>query len=185
MIGNNINNNNESNKIIIGSSKDMIRIQGGVNWNIDKIENLTEYTFINEQNAPAQIYFFDNTLTSVTLPTYLSNISYRIIGQQIIFKRKYTQTPQEITFYTEKNIKNNFNEDENGDDNIYVNSTITYPSRIIKNNNIADTVNEPYEYRLNANTEIETFVLNKPYLTMDSSVHTITFICDGTDWYQI
>ena len=53
------------------------------------------------------------------------------------------------------------------------------------NNNIADTVNEPYEYRLNANTEIETFVLNKPYLTMDSSVHTITFICDGTDWYQI
>ena len=175
LIGNSIDNADDD-KIIIGSQNHMMQIKGGVNWNVDKIEGQNNFTFINQTIRPAQFYFFDNTLTSVTLPSFISNITYQIKGLQIIFKRKYQepQTPPNITFYTDINIIPNYDNNDN-----QVSPTISYPSRIFDKNNTLNNTDKIVRY-----LDVD-YTITQPYLIMPSSVYTITFICDGTDWYQI
>ena len=170
--------NNTENLIAIGSSLQTINVQGGINFKSIGLTNST--SDLSSDTSPlSQIYFVANTVTNIILP---GQLLFDNMGTKIIFRTKYTQTQsrQNIIFYTKINIQNNYDESTT-----YINSTITYPSLIIKNDNTAATYTESYSYQLNQNSSAETFSLQKPCLTWDSSSTTITFICDGIDWYQI
>ncbi len=166
-IGNNITNNILSgNLIVIGSSSQTINVQGGINFKTNLLTNSTSDLGFFEQLS--QIYFVNTNVTNIILPT--QNIPSKDSGKRIIFRRTSDSTrtisfSSNILFIPQIPI-----EDANG--NLIPQPDIVFTTKIY---DITNITNATYN-----NTLVTKYNLN-----WSSSSTTITFICDGIDWYQI
>lgn len=202
-IVNTVNNNNNNYLIILGSSLQTINVQGGINFKNTLLTNST--SDLNGDNQLSQFYFVNNNVTQITLPT--QNQRSRDSGKKIIFRRKLGLTSN-IIFKTNVYVSDVTDPSpipELLTASLPISYTTTYSYTVSKiydigNNTISATIVPQYTQSkvitvtgININSGItDSNDTNIVYtdvtgfnLVWPASSTTITFICDGTDWYQI
>jgi hypothetical protein len=213
-IGNSISKSNNIGGylIVIGKSSQTIDVQGGLNFKTNLLtEPICELRSDSSIDQLSQIYFVNNTVTKIILPTQI--FPGNDFGKKIIFRRKFNQTSlPEINFVTNfETVSETEIIDETNPETPEINTirnriiytyivskiydisnNIVHTPSVLQYPQLKDTVTVTVTDPDTGITDSETtdggetnINVTEYKLVWPESSTSITFICDGTDWYQI